>query len=126
MLPEDAEAQARVLEAMDYVVATLHMQGFSRMARPGNFAPNEADHEAVKARGKQIFARGFEVLDAALAGKDYVAGAYSIADAALFFAEFWAAARSGMTLPANCAAHYERMKARPAVQRALQQEGLVA
>ncbi len=29
-----------------------------------------------------------------------------------------------MTLPANLAAHLERMMARPAVQRVLQQEGL--
>jgi len=38
LLPADAEGQARALEAMDYVVATLHMQGFSRMFRPVNFA----------------------------------------------------------------------------------------
>ncbi len=29
-----------------------------------------------------------------------------------------------MKLPENFAAHYERMKARPAVQRALQAEGM--
>jgi glutathione S-transferase len=29
-----------------------------------------------------------------------------------------------MKLPANVAAHYERMKARPAVQRVMQQEGV--
>jgi hypothetical protein len=28
-----------------------------------------------------------------------------------------------MKLPAKCAAHYERMKARPAVQRVMKQEG---
>lgn len=125
LLPEDVEGQARVLETMDYVVATLHMQGFSRMFRPSNFAPSEADHEAVKARGREIFERGLVVLDQTLAGRDYVAGGFSVADAAVFYVEFWAAARMGMTLPPNCAAHYERMKARPAVQRTLAQEGLV-
>jgi hypothetical protein len=30
----------------------------------------------------------------------------------------------GLPLPANCAAHLDRMLARPAVQRVLQQEGL--
>jgi len=29
-----------------------------------------------------------------------------------------------MKLPANCAAHFDRMMARPAVRRTLQQEGL--
>jgi glutathione S-transferase len=42
----------------------------------------------------------------------------------VFYVEFWAAARLNMPLPKNVAAHYERMKSRPAVQRAMQQEGV--
>jgi DNA-directed RNA polymerase alpha subunit len=34
--------------------------------------------------------------------------------------------RMKMPLPKNCAAHYERMKSRPAVKRVLEQEGLTA
>ncbi len=124
LLPEDIDSQARVLEAMDYVVATMHMQGFTRIFRPGNFSPNPADEEAVKARGREIFDKGMGIMDKALAGRDYVAGAFSIADAALFYVEFWGAARLQMQLPPNCAAHYRRMLARPAVQRMMQQEGL--
>jgi glutathione S-transferase len=63
-------------------------------------------------------------MDKALAGKDYVVGSFSIADAALFYVEFWAAERAKITLPPNCAAHYKRMRARPAVARVMQQEGL--
>jgi glutathione S-transferase len=126
LLPEDADGQARVLEVMDYCVATLHMQGFSRLFRPTNFAPNEADQDAVKARGREILEKGLALFDRQLAGKDYVAGPFSIADAALFFIERWVATRSDISLPANCAAHYERMKARPAVQRVLQREGIPA
>lgn len=126
LLPDDADSQARALEAMDYVVATMHMQGFTRIFRPANFAPNAADEETVKARGREIFEKGLKVLNDALAGKDYVAGQFSIADAALFYVEFWAAARLKLNLPPNVAAHYKRMLARPAVQRALQQEGLAA
>ncbi|MDB5592721.1 glutathione S-transferase C-terminal domain-containing protein [Enterovirga sp.] len=124
LLPGDPDAEARAMEAMDYIVATLHMQGFSRMFRPANFAPSEADHPAVKARGREIFSKGLEAMDRALAGKEWVAGgAFSIADAALFYVEFWAADRSGMTLPPNLAAHYARMKARPAVRKAMADEG---
>lgn len=126
LLPDDADAQARALEAMDYVVATMHMQGFGRIFRPGNFSPNEADAEAVKARGKEIFEKGLAIMDKALTGKDYVVGPFSIADAALFYAEFWGAARLKMALPANCNAHYQRMLARPAVKRMMEQEGLAA
>ncbi len=125
LLPDDVDAQARALEAMDYAVATLHMQGFSRMFRPENFAPNADDAEKVKAKGRDIFEKGLALLDKALAGKDYVCGSQlSIADAALFYVEFWAAARMKMTLPPNCAAHYRRMLSRPAVRKVMEAEGL--
>ena len=57
-------------------------------------------------------------------GKEYVLGAFSIPDAALFYVEFWGAARLKMELPPNCAAHYARMCARPAVQRVFKAERL--
>jgi glutathione S-transferase len=126
LLPDDADSQARALEAMDYVVATMHMQGFTRIFRPGNFSPNTADEEAVKARGREIFEKGLAVMDKMVEGKDYVVGPFSIADAALFYVEFWGAARLKLDLPTHLAAHYKRMLARPAVQRMLQQEGLAA
>jgi glutathione S-transferase len=124
LLPTDVDGQARALEAMDFVVATLHMQAFGRMFRPSNYAPSEADADAVKARGKELMEKGLLVMDKKLEGKDYITGAFSIADAALFYVEFWCAGRMQMTLPPNCAAHYQRMLARPAVARAMQQEGL--
>ena len=61
-------------------------------------------------------------IDTELAGKDYVAGGFSVADAALFYVEFWAD-KTGMTLPRNCQAHYALMKTRPAVRQVLAEEG---
>ena len=34
LLPDDLDGQARALEAMDYVVATMHMQGFAPHVPP--------------------------------------------------------------------------------------------
>jgi glutathione S-transferase len=124
LMPSGTDAQARALEATDYCVATMHMQGFSRMFRPANFAPTEADHEAVKARGEEIFQKGLGVMDKALEGREWLAGTYSFADSALFYVSFWWAARLNKTLPPNVAAHYARMNARPAVQRTMKAEGL--
>jgi len=124
LLPKDAEQLARALEYTDYAVATVHMQGFSRIFRPSNFAPNEADHEAVKARGAEIFQKGLDLFDKALEGKEYLLGAFSFADSALWYISFWWAGRLGKPLPKNVAAHYERMNARPSVQRVLKAEGL--
>jgi glutathione S-transferase len=122
LLPEDAEGEVRVLEALDYVVGTIHGQGFTRIFTTPNFTPNPADHDAVQARGREIVERGFAVMDGVLAGQDYVAGRFSIADAALFYTEFWAD-RLKMTLPPNCRAHYLRMLERPAVRQVLREEG---
>lgn len=91
LVPTDVESQARMIEALDYVVSTIHMQGFSRLFRAANFSPSAADEEKVKARGREIVEKGFALIDKALAGKEYVVGQFSVADAALFYVENWAA-----------------------------------
>ncbi len=122
LLPDDVEAQTRAMEAMDYVVATVHMHGFSRLFRPENYGD---DADKAKAKGREMAETGFALMDKTLSGKDYVCGsAFSVADAALFYVEFWGAGRMKMTLPPNCAAHYKRMLARPAVKKVMEAEGL--
>jgi glutathione S-transferase len=123
LLPDDIDQQAKVLELMDYCVATVHMQGFARIFRAPNFAPTASDEPAVKARGTEIAEKGFATIDKALAGKEYAVGKFSIADSAIFYVEFWAK-RVSIPLPANCAAHLDRMLARPSVQRTMKAEGL--
>ena len=125
LLSLEKEQLARTLEAVDYVCASLHMQGFTRIWKPEAFAPTETDKPAVKARGQEIVNQGLAWFDGVLAGKDYLGGAQmSIADAALFYLEFWVAERLKQPLPAHVGAHYARMKARPAVAKALSDEGL--
>jgi glutathione S-transferase len=77
----------------------------------------------VQTRGREIYAKGLNMLEAQLGDKDYIAGPYSIADTALFYICFWSP-RVPMELPPKLAAHFARMKQRPAVQRALAAEGL--
>jgi glutathione S-transferase len=123
LMPTDPDAEARAIEAMDYVVGTMHMQGFARIARPGNFSPNEADKEKVQARGREIFAKGMALMDKRLEGREWIAGEYSLADATLFYVSNWAP-RAEVPLPPNVAAHFARLKTRPAVQRTIAAEGL--
>lgn len=122
LIPHDVEGQTRVLEATDYCVATLHMQGFSRMFGARR-AATPAEQEAMTAQGREIATRALNQLNAQLDGRTWLAGAYSFADMALFYCCTWAP-HFGVELPANVAAHFGRMKARPAVQAALSQEGL--
>ena len=123
LMPKGEDAELTAASVTDYCVATVHMQGFSRVFRPANFTPSEADQEAVKARGREMVEKGYALMNKALEGKEWVAGDYSFADSALFYVEYWGK-RTGMQLPPNLAAHLERMLARPATQRMLQQEGL--
>jgi glutathione S-transferase len=111
-------------EALDYVVGTIHQDGFRRVFRPNYFSPSEAGYEAVKARGREVAMTGFELIDGTLAGRDWLAGDFSIADAALFYVSWWAIVRVKWTVPERVAAHYERMRARPSVAKALADEGL--
>jgi glutathione S-transferase len=123
LLPDDEEGVARVIEHLGYVTATIHGQGFTRVFTSDTYSDDPAARPAIEARGRELAARGFAVMDAVLAGHDYLVGErFSIADAALFYVEFWAD-RIGLPLPPNCRAHYERLRGRPAVRQVLAEEG---
>ena len=122
LIPEDLEGEVRTVEALDFCVSTLHMQGFSRLFYTRR-ARTPEDAEANMAVGKDILARGFARIEDMLAGRDWLTGTYSAADTALFYVCLWAGSFA-IDLPPNAAAHFARMKARPAVQRTLAQEGL--
>jgi len=122
LLPGDPDGDARVIELMDYVVGTVHGQGFARIFTTDRFAVNEADFETVRTQGIDVVTRGFAVINDSLPTEGYVMGSFSIADAALFYVEFWAY-KTGITLPENCLKHYRLMLERPVVRRVLMEEG---
>jgi glutathione S-transferase len=122
LLPGDPDGDARVIELMDYVVGTVHGQGFARFFTTDRFAPSKADFEAVRAQGMDIVKRGFAIVNDALPPEGYVMDTFTIADAALFYVEFWAY-KTGIVLPENCLKHYRLMLERPVVRRVLMEEG---
>ena len=124
LLPESIEGEARLLELVDYMVATVHMRGFTRIFRTSAFTPTTADEPAVQQTGKDMVTDGLKLLSQTLGAKAYLLGDYSIADAVLFYLGDWAAKRVQMPVPENIAGHTARMRARPAVARALAAEGL--
>ena len=124
LMPTDPEGMARTVEAMDFAVGTLHMLSWRLWRRPDAYTANTDEHEQLKARGKEAVLAGLSVVDEQLAGKDYLAGDFSIADAALYYIEFWVSDVAGWPLPANVAAHFDRMKQRPSVQASRKHEGV--
>ncbi len=120
--PDDADSETRLIEAMAYIVGSVHGQGFARIFATSTFARNPADHESAQQLGRDIVGKGFAILDDALRGGPYLAGDYSVADPILFYVEFWAD-KTGIALPDRLAAHYRLMLTRPAVQQVLREEG---
>jgi glutathione S-transferase len=123
LLAADLETRTRTMEVMDFIVASVHMRGFTFVIAPMKFSASAAAQDDLVAHGRAQVEQGFERLSEVLGRKDWLMGDYSIADAALFYVENWAGPR-GFALPANLAAHHARMRTRPAVQRALVGEGL--
>ncbi len=124
LLPADVDGEVKALELLDYLIATVHMRGFTRIFRPGNFAPSPADEDKVKAAGRDFIVKGFQLLEPVLGDQDYILGKFSIVEGALFFLEHWARFRADIPLPPAFDAHLDRLLARPAVRRALASEGL--
>ena len=127
LLPHDANGEARAVEVMDYVVGTIHGQGFGRIFKPEKFEPADTLHKAtglgasaVKDQGRQIAEAGFRLLNEDLVRHPYIAGdTFSVADAALFYVERWAP-QVKIDLPSNVAAHFVRIKERPAVRKVME------
>lgn len=130
LLPEDPLLAAQAIELMDYVVGTVHGQGYTRIFTTERYLPAGLNpsllapwEQGIQARGREIVNEAFAIIDARLPEAGYALGAdFSIADAALLYVEFWAD-KTGLTLPPRCAAHYQLVRARPVVQRVLREEG---
>jgi len=121
LLPDGLMGEVRALELLEYITATVHMRGFTRVFRPEVF--NATDPEAARRDGIAQIDAGMANLSASLGARDYLLGAFSIADAGLFFLEWWSKHRLKRDLQPNLEAHYARMLARPAVQRMMAAEG---
>jgi len=122
LLPEDPLQAAKVIELMSYCVNFLHMQGFARWFTPEKFCESGQLIEQVKAEAQAKISQGFAVVEAELPESGYACGEFSIADAALFYVEFWAD-RSDMELPPKLRHHLDTLLKRPLVRQVLAEEG---
>lgn len=111
LLPGDAEGEARVVEVVAYVEGTIHGQGYGRLMKPALFEPQDTvrgtlglGRASVVRQGRMLVETGFAILDAPLGRHAFTAGDHlTIADAALFYVEHWAA-RYEVALPLHVAA----------------------
>ena len=121
LLPSDLEGQTRVLEALDYMVGSVHMRGYTFVLATGKFLPDPDGQAALKAHGMEVVQDGLARLEAMLGDKPYLFGDFTIADAGLFYICRFAA-RIPLALPPRLQAFHDRMMDRPAVQKAMAAE----
>lgn len=110
-----------------YICSTLHV-AFAHSFRAERYADDPAVIAAVRAKAPDLVTSAYALIEEKLSdGRPFVHGdAYTVSDPYLFTMTRWLA-RDGMpgidTFPQS-AAHMRRLNKRPAVQRALEHEGL--
>ena len=122
LLSQEPKLAGKTIETMAYVVNTIHGQGFARIFAPDSFAINGVEEKAIQSKGQEIVDTGFRLLNDDLKQTDSRENSFTIADAALFYVEFWADKLS-IELPENLAKHYENLLADNVVSRVLMEEG---
>jgi glutathione S-transferase len=129
LLPEGAAGEAST-SLVDHVVREIHGQGYTRIFTTENYVPRglpQDEHArrctAVRVEGRAMVADHLAALSENLSDDGVLLGhPFGIADAALFYVEFWAT-KTDLPLPPRLHAHYLRMRARPFVHRVLREEG---
>lgn len=124
LMPQDTEGMIRTIETLDFIVGTVHMLSWRMWRRPDAYSADLKVHEDLKLRGKKAMLNAFELVDEQLENRTYLMGDFSIADAALYYTEYWAADIAGWDLPVNVKKHYEEMKKRPSVIASRRLEGV--
>nr|WP_250809648.1 glutathione S-transferase family protein [Neorhizobium tomejilense] len=106
-----------------YIASTVHV-AYAHWRRGYRWADNQSSFDDMAAKAPKVFHDCFQVIEGSLLEGPYVLGeTYSVADAYLYLMTDWLANMKldrADFLKVN--AHYERMKQRPAVQRALAEQ----
>jgi glutathione S-transferase len=128
LLPADPAQAALAVELLDFALIQLHGEGFTRIFTTERYlssgdASQGPLRDDIAAHGREIVSQALGILERRMPADGYAVGRqFSIADAALFYNEFWAD-KLRIALPPRVAAHYQRVRARPVVRQVLAEEG---
>jgi glutathione S-transferase len=127
LFPHGTLAGARVLEWCNWLSGTVHAMAFGQIWRPQRFLTDESMYPNLQAKGRADVLDHYAGIERRLSDRDWAVGhAYSFADAYLLVFFRWGN-RIGIDMGngyPNWSRHAERVAARPASRRALQQEGI--
>jgi glutathione S-transferase len=120
--PTDPLAEALALSAIGFFASTVH-PAHAHISRPERYATDASHFPDLQAQGRKSFHEYLKMTDAMLAGREWVSDAYSVVDPYAFTFYTWGIRRElPMAELKNYTAHKDRMLARPAVQRVVEDE----
>lgn len=119
-----AEGRAAVNRWLGFANSDMH-PAYKPLFGSTAYLGNDAVVEQTKAHAKESLRKQFEIVNAQLEGRDWLAGERSVADPYLYVLLRWArGARIDLTGLDHLARFVERMEADEGVRRALAAEGL--
>lgn len=116
LIGPDLEDQTRLLEMLDFLVASVHMRGFTLLKVPQKFLSDPDGQAALRAHGQAEVLKALDYLSDRLGDAEFMFGRLSIVDAALFYLLGWAVGEA-LDIPDNLRALYLRLCDRPAAAR---------
>jgi glutathione S-transferase len=120
--PKDPLAEARALSLIGFFASTLH-PAHAHISRPERYATDASHFPDLQAQGRKMFHEYLKQVDGMLAGREWLSDAYSVVDPYAFTFYTWGVRRElPMAELKNFTAHKDRMLARPAVQRVVEDE----
>ena len=119
LLPQDPFERARAISHMNWFSSGLHPH-ITRHFRTAKFCDLESAHADIKAKAKSMFFEQMALVEQELDGRTWFFDHNTACDSYFFWVydrglrENWDLSEFG-----NCTSHYEAMKERPNVQKAL-------
>jgi len=120
--PTDPIEEAKALSVIGFFAASVH-PAHAHVGRPERYASDPSAFATLQETGRKTFHTYLQQIDAMLAGRQWLSDRYSVLDPYAFVFYTWGIRRE---LPVgelkNYTAHKDRMLARPAVRRVVEQE----
>ena len=122
--PTDATEEARALSTIGFLAASVH-PAHAHVSRPERYASDSSVFPALQEMGRKTFHGYLQQIDARLAGREWMGPQYSVLDPYAFTFYTWGVRRElPMAELKAYGAFRDRMLARPAVQRVVEDEKL--
>lgn len=120
--PKDPVAEAKALSLIGFFAASVH-PAHAHVGRPERYSADPAMYPAIKEAGLKTFHLYLKQIDGMLAGREWFSSEYSVLDPYGFVFYTWGARRDlPMAELKNYTAFKDRMLARPAVQKVVEDE----